>query len=455
MLSIDTKDVDHFTALNNDCILEILKYLSLDDLGAVSVTCEKLQQLGGEHFQKKYPELVSSAITIKDSNGVIGFENSENYKRYFSRLFENVKILFWKVGMGDRLLEFLRINCCKTIKKIEFDCSKWSVAFAEGIADFLGSVETISFVLTPNYVFCFDDILNCSSHLKNLKIVCCTDRLKFPIANCPKLETFEFEGSLPPIQHFTKFLEINPTIRRVTWRQIRFNIDLVKRFLIMIAESQVEELLFDWNANCSNESAQSIQNELGLLNMRSTFKRFELYLLSASNTVINFVELAHLKSFSGFHLNSIYPHHSDPHVSAFNSFINLTTLSIDGNVSEMLAVNLSQHLVNLKTLNLYRTYSNVKEVYSIESQIAAFVRNTPKLAEIFIPFRKNVMLDVSKLNMDRAMLKGATKLIIHLRQDVAKNFDVATYEFVNIKRIKIIKFEKPNVPFPLLLMGNY
>lgn len=47
---------NYFTTLVDDCVYEILNWLNLDDLCAISRTCKKLRRLSAHEFQRKYPD---------------------------------------------------------------------------------------------------------------------------------------------------------------------------------------------------------------------------------------------------------------------------------------------------------------------------------------------------------------------------------------------------------------
>lgn len=62
------KIVSEFVDLNDDCILEIFKYLSAEDLSALKQTNQRLYQLTDYYFHSVY-ELKEREVIIKDIDG--------------------------------------------------------------------------------------------------------------------------------------------------------------------------------------------------------------------------------------------------------------------------------------------------------------------------------------------------------------------------------------------------
>lgn len=59
----------------------------------INFTCKALQKLTQEHFQRKCPELVSKQMVIREQNGIVCFQQPDNYVKHFSRCIENVRIV--------------------------------------------------------------------------------------------------------------------------------------------------------------------------------------------------------------------------------------------------------------------------------------------------------------------------------------------------------------------------
>lgn len=441
---MDLIEEDYFTALNEDCILEIFERLPLDELCAISRTCKKLQRLAEYQFNRSYSNLKAKRIIIHEQNGVIGFKEKDKYVKCFGQYIENFAIAVWQKEMGAKLLQFMRSNCCKTIKNMDIYYDGYTGEFATGIKEFLQSTETISFQLV-NYrestIIPLNLILNHLPRLKTLKICNSARGMKLPAITCPSLDTFQYNGSCPSLEDLKDFFMANPTIKRFVWRFCVIDLPLIKSLFKMIAESEIEELFVDWRAYCYARFSGEItlEQEIKLLNERTTFKRLELFSICGPH-LSRFVDLVPLKAFKGFHLHSNGSSYSNPYISQFSSFVNLTVLSIDGNISKRLAVDLSKHLKDLKEVHLFP----IKE-YPIESIIVPFIRNSPKLMGIFIPFRNNLALDFSKLNTERTELKNATELVIYL----GRTNRILQNQLVSVQPIHMIKGD-PRLSNPLL-----
>lgn len=78
--------------INDNCLEEILEWLSLSDLVSLSTTCKRMNGVVSRYFGRKYP---TKRITIKmdsDLRGRIEYWPRELYVQRFREYFQNIAI---------------------------------------------------------------------------------------------------------------------------------------------------------------------------------------------------------------------------------------------------------------------------------------------------------------------------------------------------------------------------
>lgn len=464
------KDLDYFTAMNDDCIFEVFERLTLCYLIRICLTCDKLKQLAGHHFRRKFPEMLANPISISLRRLDSRIESSIKcrqgcYGECFSQQMRNVMIIYDGV-LDEQSLPHIRRNISRNLIKINFSCWGWSKSFADGIKDFLQCIESVSFDIKKTEPGSFVDILQYMPHVRSLGIHYYTAGVGVPAMILPKLEAIEITG-YPVMNQLKNFFQENLTLKRFTWRAgKRYNLDLTKELLRLIADSSIEEFFFD---RLDTEVDFALfENEFRTLDKRESFKRFEIELYGQN--IKNISILSSLKSFTGFHI-SFGMLLGAPYYSAFNLFVNLTTLSINLRLQPVcptLSENLSQHLNFLKEFYLFQTHGGFCPLLlsgDLSDVIMPFNRNSAKLEKIFVIINdKYPRFNVEWLNTERKELKDATKLTIYLVRERSwiysnrrkLNLSIQDSEYVTIHPTDIIEVRnKIQYSNPLLRLSNW
>lgn len=409
---------DYFSALNGDCIFEIFRQLSLDDLCAVSETCSELQKWAGSHFQRKYPEL-SKSIAIEVKNEVVDFAQTGSYVKYFSRYIKSVQIFYSNDEMDERLAQFMRMHCGEDIKKIEFFGCVWCKSFGWEIQNILRNVEIVEFNWSPGHTsVSLDDILGFCQQIKCLKVknYAWSEAIEFPAKTYRTLEVFEYHIDNPNQAISTDletFFRQNPNIKRFVCGG-RLETRSLKRILsIVIENSQISELFLV--LKFFDTDFQSILGELKQLDARDGFQRIELMLPNRMN-LTNISALAALRKFTGLHFYD-WDNSLDQHVSEFKLFHNLKILNFKYcSLSEASAIELAQSLPNLEEL-YYDLYSQSVDIKECIRPFVCFSKNLIKIIicayGVAIRDGENIL---PKLKLDRKTLKGSRKSIIYFNK---------------------------------------
>lgn len=142
-------DVDEsmrFLDMIDDCIQTVFRWLTLDDLSSVSSTCEKLNELAGEFFQRKYPE---NEMGFRLQKTGFEKETDEKYKKHLFKYVRNAKVAaHLSKSAPINSFNFLKLNCCESLKEIQF---YWiifdpNLPYGEIIQNELLNLESIAFI---------------------------------------------------------------------------------------------------------------------------------------------------------------------------------------------------------------------------------------------------------------------------------------------------------------------
>lgn len=399
------EEQDYFSALNYDCICELFNWLSLDDLCEISGTSKKFKAIAEDHFERKYSKLIK--LCISDRCGEIEIKATK-YAQCFAQKIQNIHIS--SLEFRPELIQFIRMNCSKNIKKISFENYVRTKTFPDEVVEVLKNVETLN--------FCFQlkqrtnwDIVKLSPLVKNLGI---EDVRSFPPdVVCPRLEVLECVISQRfNINTLEQFLRRNTAIKRLSCQlcfhdtSFKRSINKMKKLLKAVCVTNIEELFIDIEIRAIDFAL--LRDELQALNKLEHFKRFELEMDTCGSYVENLMELATLKSFTRLYLTNTrgYVRHSP----ALNSLVNLTSFAMRYTLNKKMVLSLAQNLPNLKEFCYHEWLT-----CNVDLSIKPFVRYSPNLTRIIVSCLDNLdLFSISMLNNERMKLNNATKLAIYV-----------------------------------------
>lgn len=285
-----------------------------------------------------------------------------------------------------------------------------------------GEVEKIAFRETENHLKYFNQKLECV--------------------------TIGFRRKTLDERQLTDFFRQLSAIKRFVCTMRCPNTEWMRQILKVVARSVIEELFIACPPSGEIDFSL-IRDEFKALDERENFKRLELKLVLNEKETKNLSELASLKSFTGFHIHYSSNHLDPPqlelfsvlhHIPEIDLFTNLTTLEIQCCVKEWIILTLSVSLSH-KLLNLEEIYYNDHRLIDFQRILIPFIRNTPKINKIFIinNLIEEEEFDIPELNMERSLLKDATKLTIFLPMEKQREYitmnNGESKDLVNIKRI--------------------
>lgn len=424
------EQMDCFTPINGDCILEILSWLNLDDLCILSRTCKKLRDFTVREFQRKYSEKYICILEKKlprTSNGyeiTVCLSPTENYVKCFGRYIQNVCVSLSDRRLNLDLADFMQTHINQLTKKIQFDFGNCYInkSFAEGIKSILENVECVVFsTCYGNKNNFYDEILKRCKQLKHLEIspnfhLNC-DQL--PLNEHPHLECFKCSFlDKPMTENLDKFLKLNSTVKRIgcVFGEHLSDVDITNCFKVIAEHSKNLKDVFFRIERCggsTNFILKLIENELKVLSNSDRIKRCELTLIGTDLLEENIAALMGLTGLkcNGDGLQIIIKSKSPFAKLKILIFKNGTHLSkqITTQVSNML-------LPNLEVLSFEKATFEEK---NFSEFLTPFARHSQQLKKIYFFGYYHEKIECSAkelklLNHERGKLEGACKLTVYL-----------------------------------------
>lgn len=136
--------------LNDDCILEVLGWLSLAKIRLFSQSCKRIQGLCEGYFRRNFPEEASEAkIEVKDKVNLVYDDNV----RYLHNSIENLKVVPVVPSVVRQsidqteylsLTNFLKAKCLQNLNRITFMGDVLLHPFHNEISSYLQNVEIVN-----------------------------------------------------------------------------------------------------------------------------------------------------------------------------------------------------------------------------------------------------------------------------------------------------------------------
>lgn len=431
---------EHFTDLNDDCILEVISRLPINDFSAVRQTCKKLKNLSESHIQR-HPELIPKSLTIAMQKNLIKIRHPKKYPKYIRELVKTLKIDA-NFSTSDELIQFMQKNCGKNVETLRLDDSRVAESFGEGIKHVLEHVKMVEFIGPSDG---FDNILTKCKNIKYLQIYDWNRLTEMPHSRYPTLEVFDLfylEVFTAPWNELTTLFQENPNIKRFVCT-LNLKTVLIKRLLsILVENGNIDELfmhLFRMDGDFD-----LIFNELKMLTERTNFKRLELKLSCRSEESRTINVLAPLQHLTGLHLDKWIHSPNDPNgewpLANIHEMIHLKVLRLEKcSLDETIATTIARELQNLEVFH----HKNVDDHVQVSECIKPFARYSTKLTEMVVICEEIIddHKDMPKLNAERRKLANASKLIILIKEDSDVDWSEQLHgvdnDLVNVRRAEI------------------
>lgn len=388
----------NMTTLNDNCLEEVMEWLSLADLVSLSQTCKRMQMVASHYFGRKYP---TKRMTVKMDRQRIEYWPREMYVQRFREYFQNVAIrgrqpvVYRHVGnMCNKMPRKLRILEANNLTEIHGNC----------IEELLHHVEIVEFEECSFATEFFDCFLKHCHNLRQLVLKSFAECTRSGVKNrwllekYPKLVHLNWSFDEAPPDELITFFHRNPNVR--SFAAAKHPLEITK--LISNAGFIFDELCLDIGFGVDLNMKQIFQS-IEQLHVQGQFQRFQMIPTTSMFVAAKFPPMPYLEAIMA---NQVFE-------DVIAAMISLKVLYLDAILFRAEAEVLAQNLKNLEEIYAYTD--------SVDA-IVPFVYHSAKLRKIyvnktFLP-RNMQKINLTKLSKERAKLANACPLSIYLKEEL-------------------------------------
>lgn len=386
------------TTLNDNCLEEIMEWLSLADLVNLSTTCKRMQMVASYYFGRKYP---TKRMTVKMDRQRIEYWPREMYVQRFREYFQNLAI------RGRQIILFRHVGqlCSKMPKKLRIlEAINLTGIHGNCIEAILNHVEIVEFEDCSFANDFYDCFLKHCHNLRQLVLRSfseCTHggvKNRWLLEKYPKLNHLHWSFDEPPPDELITFFHRNPNVRN--FAAAKHPMEITK--LILNAGFTFDELCLDIGFGV-DLNVKKIFHSIQQLHDHGQFKRFQMIPTTSMFVGAKFPPMPYLEALMA---NQVF----EDVIAAMTS---LKMLYLDAILFRAEAEVLAHNLINLEEIYAYTD--------SVDA-IVPFVYHSAKLRKIYVnkTFLPKSMqkINLAKLSKERAKLAGACPLAIYLKEEL-------------------------------------
>lgn len=421
-----------FLDLNDDCIFDIFDRLSTRDWCLMSSTCERLQTLALDHFQRKYPDEAITIIKLKAARRTVAYTFS-NPNGHPVKLIPNVKMV--NVPPSKHLFEFIKAQCCPKLKTLSITTSSIIPAISgEKIKSQLTELESLAVFKLHSKTDIYNGFLKHCPRLEHLTIETTNNwKTNWMLHSYPHLKSLSFlvdcvkpyRGKFGEMagQFFRNNSQLKDILCIGGWSMnaILLNVSKIECLTIEIkTNDNLSKILDTLKSYCQRSPIDclefditNLQSPVEALNMLNDFNDFHpIHGLSAAfnynnqnqvldeEVILNIVGLKQLR---------------DLDISVSGRVMNFYHLM--GNFTWLIV----QEMVHLEEIKLSSQYS--AEEHFLKTFIAPLIRGTVKIKKLTFcgsyrlysdSYRNMLINSIRIISRDRLLLSGACSMDIQI-----------------------------------------
>lgn len=394
----------------------IFKFLSSDDLAAMSLTCRTYKIWSAEYFHRK--RQTGTVEILADDNIHFDFRNARFYETYFSSLIPSVRVCIEANASLEKIFQFIKEHCCKQFKSFEIWASEPDIVMDDHVQIIQDQIKNLE-ILDINYVSRFDKFTKFSRNLKALIFKCYGTDVPVMNESFPHLKALIF-GTLPTLRiDLTTFLSRNPQLQAVI---VENCVLAIKSLLLTDVKLPLVIVKLQFI-----RGFQKIRNEFEICCRQNNVKSLEMvfnYPDSMDEATLRQIFASEYIEGLHFSLNRQIKYHGlnvQPHLKRL-------CLSIETELTNQLMDDLVKMIVNyIPNLNELRIEATIGwRITSIRNILLPFISRIKTLSHIYLNYHESVKIlqfDVMKLNEARSALmdelEGTPSIIItiHLNNE--------------------------------------
>lgn len=460
--------------LNDDCIYEILEWLSLDDLFRCSRTCKRLQSLCENHFLRKYPIQANEEVRIRiEFDGKLRVFPIKKYVNYFYNFIKNLHISVWnfqhnKEMINSLVVNFINSKCDRNLRRISLRGNIELVPLCKEIESFLRRVKVVEF--SRRYESSQDEAiflrycpevtklyLNHPLHMQNVEAILLQKYHQLTHFTYVNYHVMNLNA-----KKLKSFFLTNKKIQYVAWECINYNgaeldNDCAMKCIQTLDYALNLQHLFLSIGPPLTKRIDGIFNHLNELCKRDNFKLLELQFDDVVGAIALNVQANRMSKWTQLtriHLRCMRLSHMIPALRLLGYLKSLVLhylwheyfwiwLPEDGDRLE----GSSQH-IGLPQVDEVQIDS-IEDDETIHNCVMQVFRHWKNLKRIFVPksSKCNIKFDIDELNRARKKLEQACELTIftnHKGNATNVDYDLVKLKFVEFKSDSFKRFFMPS-----------
>lgn len=425
-----------FLDLNDDCIFAIFEKLSIADLGSMSITCKRLNELASSFFLRKHP---NERITIRQKYAQLLID--ENHLKYFTKLIKNIRIKSGRIDI-QYVFDIVSTKFCENLDSLELETSlQFQKNDGAAIATQLSTIKHLKVENSRKKSDIFNGLLKYCKNLKDLTImpICDTDNKNnwfyhsYPTVESLTIAASERDNYKPFQKIAYDFLQRNPQLK-----QLKFTYEAKSTIKIWLNKGEINRFSLIYLGYMTNTKSSVIEDvkiftKNALCAGQKTIQWFEIGFpinINLSDTIgsttIHYINLNEILP-ATFAINSFQPIHCLDILIIYHSKRAelLDNAQFDEDYEDIkvrnaVNTNLNQFLndISMRLLHLEKVTLTVSfhNQCSFKEIVKPLVCNLKKLKELNLIKMagsfEHYQYDLIELNTDRKLLKDASRIQI-------------------------------------------
>lgn len=413
LLKLHCKEHKEITDLDNNGIENIFKYLSPDDLAAMSQTCKQYKQWAERYVARgkvfvPLKIVVNEASNFKEHGLQFTLNGYNNYGIQFHKFIPYLELdLFFKPTVDHmvQLYTFIRDDCAENLKHLTI---MGRILLGESIGIISEQIKNL--ILLKIQVFGGLKVL--LERCKEIKVLIYVPPVTYNLGNalletCSKLDVFILAKRDQALARFADFLQANPQLKAIIQRSddrkniqdILLTANNLPFAAIALTKYRFPEIQDAFERCCERKNIQTLEVLLG--NVHNPFEEFQV------------LDIFRMQYVSGLHFIEF------PRLTRINEIAIQPKL-------QRLCVNIEEEKISIQLNELMDRLPECTELrlkgwpnIIIKDLLMPLISRNKKLEHIYLDCEAIMDFttdEAMELNAARSQLVEASKLCIHLNK---------------------------------------
>lgn len=410
--------------LNDDCIEAIFKYLSPNDLNAMSSTCSRYKCLAEQTF---YRTRDSETVKVIGNGRTIRFDfnHSSKFVENFLSFIRSVDIRLTDSSSIFNTFRFVKANCSSRLLHLNLNGTNLPMSLIKShgdvIAEQLKHLKTLSINILK-----FDDIHHLLRHCENLQTLIFEVREYYTTGNrinhnntwmnetYPKLDNLIIHGATNLFMDLTNFLQNNPQMKAIVCN----NLSAMESICVAGTNLPYVAMKFLYERDFLQ-----ILDTIVQFGNREHIKSLDLVFADLNARFMSFGDIFRMKFIKGLHIGRMFLNMLDH--TTFSS-ANIERLCVHSvKTTGWLGFEITKYFPNLQEFRFSHAKSQKNCIVSFLKPI---IKRMGTLKDIFIDLRYEQFINLTENDLIafhalRSKLENPSTVTIHLNKRHAKELN--------------------------------